>query len=77
MGYPQQHTTLWKKVKQHCSAALLVAEEEIHFHKDEAGAPWMTLPSAEKVPLSVAHHGRFGAFVIGGQSSVCHLQFTV
>lgn len=64
IAYPQQHAILWEKVKQYCSLALSVPEEEIYFHKDETGVPWMTLFSEEKVALSVSHHGRFGAFVI-------------
>ena len=62
-NYAKQHTTLWENVKQHCAATLAVPKSEIHFHKDETGAPWLTLPSGERVPVSVSHHGRFGAFV--------------
>lgn len=62
--YLQQHQHLWKKIQQYCGAALCVPEKEISFHKDETGAPWLTLSSAERVPLSVSHHGRFGAFVL-------------
>ena len=68
-AYPQQPTILWEKIKQYCSAAMSIPEEEIYFYKDEAGAPWMTLSSEEKVPLSVSHHGRFGAFVISSSQT--------
>lgn len=67
--YMHQHQILWEKIKQLCSVAFSVPEEEITFHKDGAGVPWMSihpsLPTAGKIPLSVSHHGQFGAFVIG------------
>ena len=71
--YLHQHQILWKKIKQHCVATWSIPKEKIHFHKDEASVPWMsirpTLTTTVKVPLSVSHHGWFGAFVIGGKLS--------
>lgn len=65
IDYPYQHHILWQKVKQQCALALSLPEEKIYFYRDEVDAPWVVLSSAKKIPLSLSHHGRFGAFVIG------------
>lgn len=64
-AYQTQHRVIRERIKQHSSALLAVPELAIHIQKDKAGIPELRVGNSARLPLSISHHGRFGAYVIG------------
>ena len=63
--YQTQHTTIQKSIKQHCATRFSTPETSIHIHKNESGAPVLRINDMFNLPLSISHHGYYGAYVIG------------
>lgn len=73
--FVQQSSILWDKIKLHCTTQFADVSEKFQFHKDEANVPWIIIFTSShrsvKIPLSISHHGRFGAFclIVGSSQS--------
>ena len=66
--YRTQHTIIQNTIKQHYTTRFSIPETSIHIHKNESGVPTLRIdtPSGTQLnlPLSISHHGHFGAYVI-------------
>ncbi len=62
--YQTQHRVIRERIKQDSSALLAVPELAIHIQKNKTGIPELKVGNSSGLPLSISHHGRFGAYVI-------------
>lgn len=62
--YQTQHRVIRERIKQYSSRLFAVPEQAIHIQKDKAGIPELRVGNLTGLPLSISHHGRFGAFVM-------------
>ncbi|SFD27512.1 4'-phosphopantetheinyl transferase family protein [Spirosoma endophyticum] len=66
--YQTQHTVIRATIKQQCAARLSVSESTICIYKNESCVPIVLvkdrLGSQLKLPLSISHHGHYGAYVV-------------
>jgi phosphopantetheinyl transferase len=58
------HDLVRAKIRQQAALLFDVAEQEIHLSKDNIGAPAFAVRGSQKRPISISHHGHFGAFAI-------------
>lgn len=63
--YQSHHDHIRQSIRQHSSALFQTSEEKIHIDKDSFGVPVLTIGNAATVPVSISHHGHYGAYVIG------------
>ncbi|GAB2594757.1 4'-phosphopantetheinyl transferase family protein [Spirosoma areae] len=67
--YVHQHQAMLMHIKQHCAARFSLPEQAITIQKNVAGVPSLCIQpvSGQRVslPLSLSHHGHYGAYVIG------------
>lgn len=63
--YQTQHTTIQKSIKQQCATRFSAPETSVHIYKNESGAPVVRIDNSFNLPLSISHHGYYGAYVIG------------
>lgn len=62
----QNHSDLLRqKIKHHSAALLQTSEQKIHIDKDRLGVPVLTTGASTTIPISISHHGYYGAYVIG------------
>ena len=61
--YQTQHRVIRERIIQHYSTSFAVPEQTISICKDKAGIPELRVGNRAKLPLSISHHGRFGAYV--------------
>ncbi|GAB2534574.1 4'-phosphopantetheinyl transferase family protein [Spirosoma aerophilum] len=59
-----QQDMIRKKIRQHAARLFNLDDQEIHLRKDSIGAPVIMVRGAGERPVSLSHHGHFGAFVI-------------
>lgn len=68
-AYSQQHHTVQRAIRRAVSQRLLWPEEQVLIQKDTDGVPTLCLEKAPGqrvlLPLSISHHGYYGAFAIG------------
>lgn len=66
--YQHQYQMIREAVRQYYAACWAVAESQIQLRKDALGVPTLVVnyPSGPPVytPISLSHHGRYGAFVV-------------
>jgi phosphopantetheinyl transferase (holo-ACP synthase) len=62
--YLTQHRTIREYIKQDCSSQLGVIEQNICFHKDKVGVPYVTAGDSIPIALTISHHGCYGAYGI-------------
>lgn len=76
-GYQNHYQLLRQTIKQHSSALFQAPEHEIHIDKDSLGVPVLTIGDSATVPISISHHGYYGAYVVGCPSGDCGKRKTV
>ncbi|SOD79197.1 4'-phosphopantetheinyl transferase family protein [Spirosoma fluviale] len=54
-----------EQIRQHVSGLFDTPEQEILISKDSIGVPLLTVGNSVSIPLSISHHGLYGAFAIG------------
>lgn len=59
------HDLIRAKISQQAALLFDVTEPEIHLSKDNIGAPALSVRGNPERPISISHHGHFGAFAIG------------
>lgn len=66
--YQHQHRVIRERIKQRCAARFSIPEGWIQIQKNEAGVPELAItePYGKTIsrPISLSHHGHYGAFVI-------------
>ncbi|MVM29707.1 4'-phosphopantetheinyl transferase superfamily protein [Spirosoma sp. HMF4905] len=72
--YQDQHLLIREKIKQYCTDSLSIPKENSYIQKDSNSVPILTLvkSSTEQlhIPISISHHGYYGAFAIGPNRSL-------
>lgn len=63
--YQTHYQCLRQTIRQHSSALFQTTEHEIHINKDSLGVPVLTIGDSATVPISISHHGYYGAYVVG------------
>ena len=63
--YQTQHRVIRERIKQHGSALFAVSQQAIQIQKNQARIPELRVDNSVLLPLSMSHHGRYGAYVIG------------
>lgn len=64
-SYQAHHELLSVRIRQHGSVLFRAPENKIHIHKDSLGIPVLAIGNSITVPISISHHGFYGAYVIG------------
>ncbi len=67
--YQTHQRVIRKKIKQYVSALFNTSDDNIHLTKNSNGAPILTISNSASIPLSISHHGYYGAFVISSTIS--------
>ncbi|MFD2936816.1 4'-phosphopantetheinyl transferase family protein [Spirosoma flavum] len=63
--YQTHQRVIREQIKHRCAARLAIPEQAIHIHKDSAGTPLLTVDNVVKIPLTISHHGYYGAYALG------------
>ncbi|AKD56387.1 4'-phosphopantetheinyl transferase family protein [Spirosoma radiotolerans] len=62
----QRHSDLLRqKLRQHGSALFQTSPHKICIDKDSLGIPVLAINNSATLPVSISHHGYYGAYVIG------------
>ncbi|GAB3785726.1 hypothetical protein GCM10028818_47850 [Spirosoma horti] len=64
-NYGEHHDLIRQTLRQHSSALFQASEHEIHIDKDRLGVPVLTIGDSATIPVSISHHGYYGAYVVG------------
>ena len=64
--YQAQYAAIRSSIKQQLATRLSIPESTIHIHKNEMGVPVVTINDLLSLPISISHHGYYGAYVIAG-----------
>ncbi|GAB3806224.1 hypothetical protein GCM10028819_41150 [Spirosoma humi] len=63
--YQSHHDLIRQSIRQHSSAFFPASGQKIHIGKDSLGVPVLTIGDSATVPISISHHGHYGAYAIG------------
>jgi len=63
--YQSHHDLIRQMIRRHSSALFQTTEEKIRIGKDSLGVPVLTIDDATIIPVSISHHGHYGAYVVG------------
>lgn len=63
--YQSHHDLIRQSIRQHSSSLFQTTEQKIRIGKDSLGVPVLTIDDATIVPVSISHHGHYGAYVVG------------
>lgn len=64
-SYQAHHELLLQTIKRHSSALFQTPEHNIRIEKDKLGIPVLAIGHSATLPISLTHHGHYGAYVIG------------
>lgn len=64
IDYQYQHERIRHSLKQFLSSKMPNPVSDIVIHKNDIGVPSVTLNNGLCIPVSLSHHGHFGAFAI-------------
>ncbi len=70
--YQTQHRVIRQRIIQHCSALFAVPEQAIQLCKNNIGIPEVRVANSAVLPLSISHHGHFGAYVMVDSTMEIH-----
>lgn len=65
--YHHQHQIIRDRLTQYVAACWAISESQVQIQKDEAGVPTLVvhdLCGTSNRPISLSHHGQYGAFVL-------------
>lgn len=65
MNYRDHHDLIRQTIRQYSSALFQASEHEIRIDKDSLGVPVLTIGNSATRPISISHHGYYGAYVVG------------
>ncbi len=63
--YQTHQRVIRAKIIQQCATLFSIPEQAIYIHKNSAGTPLLTVNNSLEIPLTISHHGHYGAFAIG------------
>ncbi len=63
--YQTHQRVIRANIIQQCATLFAIPEQAICIHKNSAGTPLLTVNNSLKIPLTISHHGYYGAFAIG------------
>ena len=63
--YQTQHRSLREHIQQQNAVRFGVSEQAIQIQKNKIGAPELIVANSLSIPISISHHGFYGAYVIG------------
>lgn len=66
--HQHQSAMVREKIKQYATLTLAISEDAVSINKESNGAPELivtgTLGRTKAIPISISHHGHYGAFAI-------------
>lgn len=69
-SYSDHYQRIRETIRHHSSVFFNRPLHTVHIHKDGIGAPLLTIAGAPPLPLTISHHGHYGAFAVGYKGQV-------